>query len=204
MERSIVIPGEQGLVLEGIYVGGEVGGAVVAPPHPLYGGNLESPVVGEVCHACNLSGRASLRFNWRGVGASGGERSGEAADAQADYGAALEELAASVEGPLIASGYSFGACAAVAAAAREPRVQQLVLIAPPASMLDADAFASFPGRMLLVCGGRDELAPASALDPLLSDPSRQTLRMIPESDHFFMDGLAEVGRHVREWLGVPR
>jgi len=202
VERSIVIPCEEGLALEGIYVSGELGGAVVAPPHPLYGGSLESPVVGEVSHACALAGRASLRFNWRGVGASAGERSGEAADALADYRAALSELAASVEGPLLAAGYSFGACAAVAAAVTEPRVQQLVLIAPPASMLDAEALSGFAGRALLVAGGRDELAPASALEPLVAQAESRRLEVIPEADHFFMDGLADVGRHVREWLGV--
>jgi alpha/beta superfamily hydrolase len=175
VERSIVIPCEEGLALEGVYVSGELGGAVVAPPHPLYGGSLESPVVGEVSHACALAGRASLRFNWRGVGASAGERSGEAADALADYRAALSELAASVEGPLLAAGYSFGACAAVAAAVTEPRVRQLVLIAPP---------------------------PASALEPLVAQAESRSLEVIPEADHFFMDGLADVGRHVREWLGV--
>lgn len=202
MERSIVIPGEDGLALEGIFVTGEVGGAVVAPPHPLYGGSLESPVVGEVAHACGVAGLANLRFNWRGVGASGGERSGEAADALADYGAALAELAASAEGPLLAAGYSFGACAAVAAAAAEPRVQRLVLVAPPASMLDAAALANFSGRALLLAGGRDELAPADALDSLVANADGRSLEVIPAADHFFMDGLSDVGRLVREWLGV--
>jgi alpha/beta superfamily hydrolase len=201
LERSIVIACEEGLALEGIFSGGDLGGAVIAPPHPLYGGSLESPVVGEVAHACTLAGKASLRFNWRGVGASGGERSGEVKDALADYRAALAELAASTEGPLLAAGYSFGACAAVLSAATEPRVRQLVLIAPPASMLDTDALRAFTGRALLLAGGRDELAPAADLEGLVSADAH-TLEVISEADHFFMDGLAEVGRHVREWLGV--
>ena len=63
-ERPIVIaaPGDRSLALEGIFVSGEgdgAAGAVIAPPHPLYGGSLESPVVAEVAHACARAGIAT-------------------------------------------------------------------------------------------------------------------------------------------------
>jgi len=204
-ERPIVIAfaDDPALALEGIYVAGEgpePGGAVVAPPHPLYGGSLESPVVGEVAHACGQAGRAAIRFNWRGVGASAGERSGEAGDAAADYGAALDYLAETVEGPLLAGGYSFGAVAALRVGAAHPRVDRLVLVCPPASMLDADTIAGFSGRALVVAGGRDEIAPPAALETLFGD-ERHHFELVPEADHFFMDGLAGLGRIVSRWLG---
>ena len=73
-ERDVAIPlADASLALEGIYVAGANGdasGAVVAPPHPLFGGSMDSPVVNEVAWACRTAGLASLRFNWRGVGAS--------------------------------------------------------------------------------------------------------------------------------------
>jgi alpha/beta superfamily hydrolase len=205
-ERAIAIAGleEASAALEGIYVAGQgpdAAGAVIAPPHPLYGGSLESPVVAEVAYACARVGIASVRFNWRGVGASAGERSGEPADADADYAAAVDYLAETVSGPLLASGYSFGAAAAVRAAARTPRIRRLVLVAPPPSLLDAEALAAFSGRALLVAGGRDELASASRLEPLVDGEVRRALEVIPEADHFFMDGLATLGRVVGEWLG---
>ncbi|HKX46761.1 MAG TPA: hypothetical protein VJP77_08665, partial [Planctomycetota bacterium] len=70
-ERPAIIPllddrGE-GLALEGLFVPiepGTRGGAVIAAPHPLMGGSMESPVVTELAHACQRSGRGSLRFNW--------------------------------------------------------------------------------------------------------------------------------------------
>jgi alpha/beta superfamily hydrolase len=205
-ERAIVIASldDASAALEGIYVAGdgpEAGGAVIAPPHPLYGGSLESPVLAELAHACAQAGIATVRFNWRGVGASAGQRSGDGADADADYAAALDYLAETVPGPLLASGYSFGASAALRAAARTPRIRRLVLVAPPPSLLDPQALAAFHGRALLVAGGCDELAPASALEPLVDGEARRALEVIPEADHFFLDGLATLGRVVVEWLG---
>lgn len=205
-ERAIVIaaPDDPTHALEGVYVAGhgpDAAGAVIAPPHPLYGGSLESPVVAEVAHACARVGIATIRFNWRGVGASAGERSGEAADADADYGAAVDYLAETVSGPLLATGYSFGAAAAVRASTRNPRIRRLVLVSPPPSLLDAELLAAFSGRALLVVGGRDELAPAAALEPLVDGEARRSLGVIPEADHFYMDGLATVGRIIAEWLG---
>ena len=98
LERMVAIPlGAAGEALEGVYLGGPDGsdsGAVVAPPHPLYGGSMDSPVVNEVSYACRKAGLAALRFNWRGVGASAGRPSGEVADADADYAALLGQVPA--------------------------------------------------------------------------------------------------------------
>lgn len=207
-ERPIVIVGEgaDAPALEGVFVAGEPGdarGALIAAPHPLYGGHLESPVVGEVAHACGRVGAATVRFNWRGVGASAGERSGDAEAADADYLAALLHLAETVEGPLLACGYSFGAATALRVGARHARVDRLILVAPPASMLDPVRVEAFAGRALWVAGGRDELAPAGPLTALVGGSSHHQLELIPEADHFFMDGLASLGRLVSSWLESP-
>jgi hypothetical protein len=214
-ERATVIavPGDAGLVLEGLYVraaqagdDGEAGavfappGAVIAPPHPLYGGSMASPVVGELAWACQKAGYATLRFDWRGVGASHGVPSGEAADADADYGAALVHMAETVSGPLLLAGYSFGAASAVRIATREPRVRRLVLVAPPPALLDAKALERFPGSALLLTGERDVHARPGELRALVSGNARRRLEVIPEADHFFLTGLAAIPRIVSEWL----
>jgi hypothetical protein len=199
----VVIPlaGDPDRALEGIFVpGAGDDGALVAPPHPLYGGSLENPVVGEIAWACQRAGLATLRFNWRGVGASAGERSGEPADADADYASALAELAASVPGLLVAAGYSFGAAAALRVALREARVRRLVLVAPPPSLLDAAALAAFRGRLLVVTGEQDAIAPPAALREQSAAAARCVFEEIPEADHFFGAGLARLGQVVHAWL----
>jgi len=191
--------------LDGIFVRGEgpePGGALLAPAHPLFGGSMAAPVLSELAHACKRAGYASVRFDWRGVGASAGRPSGEAADADADLAAALVYLAETVPGPLLLAGYSFGALAALRAAARQPRVRRLLLVAPPVSDVDAAQLREFKGRALLVAGERDALAPVSALEAWAGDDPRCRVASIPEADHFFGSGLVELGRAVAHWLGA--
>jgi alpha/beta superfamily hydrolase len=203
-ERGVVIAlGDGTLALEGIYLAGDgpdAGGAVIAAPHPLYGGSMESPVVNEIAHACQRAGLASLCFNWRGVGASAGEPSGEAVAADADYAAAALHLAETVSGPLVAAGYSFGAAAAVRVGAQHPRVWRLLLISPPPSLLAAAALKGFRGAVLMLTGEHDAIAPARALEDLAASLPRATLRVVAEADHFFMAGLGEIARAVGDWL----
>lgn len=175
-------------------------GAVVAPPHPQYGGSMDSPVVNELCWACAKAGVASVRFNWRGVGASTGETSGDPAQADADFAAALAHVAESVPGPVIACGYSFGAAAALRAALRHPRIERLLLVAPPPALLDAEGFRALERRALVLVGQEDGMAPLSELSALCDGAADTRIEVIPEADHFFMTGLADVARLSAAWL----
>jgi hypothetical protein len=192
--------------LEGVFLPGREpvrGGAVIAPPHPLYGGSMESPVANELAWACAHSGVASLRFNWRGVGGSAGEPSGDPGDAEEDYAAALAHQGETTPGSLVACGYSFGACAALRAGSREPRVRRLVLVAPPPALLDRGLLAARGSGALVVAGAEDRIAPPRQLEALAA-ASGARLHAIAEADHFFGAGLAEIGRVVREWLAGDR
>ncbi len=190
--------------LEAIYVAAgpdAAKGAVVAPPHPLYGGSMDSPVVNEVAYACFKAGLDTVRFNWRGVGASSGRPSGDAADADIDYGSALEHLAETVPGKLTACGYSFGSAAAVRVAAAHPRVERLILVAPPPALVEPGAVAASGMPVLVLTGALDHLAPAAELEAAFASVPQVELKVIPETDHFFATGLAELARCAAGWLG---
>jgi alpha/beta superfamily hydrolase len=207
-ERAVTIPvGDGGLVLDGIFVSGDDparGGAVIAAPHPLYAGSMDSPVVNELAHAVHKAGMASLRFNWRGVGASGGAPSGAPEDAVSDFSAAFEQLNQTVAGPILPCGYSFGAAAALSATRGAPRAQRLVMVAPPPPMLDPRALAEVPGAVLVIAGENDVIAAPGSLEPLIAGAPAARLVVIPGANHFFAMGLADIGRIAFEWLGgVP-
>jgi alpha/beta superfamily hydrolase len=201
-ERQIAIPMRGGaLVLDGIFVPGAAGsrrGAVIAPPHPLYGGSMDSPVLSQMAHACAGAGLATLRFDWRGVGGSAGLPSGERADADEDYHAALDHLAETVEGPVCVCGYSYGAAAALRAAGRDQRVRDAILVAPPPSLIDASDLGD-ARRALVLVGEEDEIASPDALRALVSHWRSASLVIVPGADHFFGVGLTEIGRAITAW-----
>ena len=103
-ERGIAIGfGDAGEALEARYTAGEdaaSGGSVIAAPHPLYGGSIDSPVGEESAFGFRQAGLATLSFNWRGVGASAGQPSGEPEHADEDYAAASGSQAAAASGAI--------------------------------------------------------------------------------------------------------
>lgn len=210
IEKMVTVPapGEAGGALEAVFLppeGVARGAAVVAPPHPLYGGSMDNPVVSEVAYAFQELGLAALRFNWRGVGASTGAPSGDPDEAARDYRAALEQAAETAPGELVAAGYSFGAVAALAAASSEglPRpVGRLVLVAPPPALLPPGALADAPAPMLVVTGAADALAPPTALSQQLEGCPGARLEVIARADHFFGAGLGELRRVLLDVLGA--
>jgi hypothetical protein len=189
--------------LEGVFQAGHAGnpyGSVIAPPHPLYGGSMDAPVVNEIAWASARAGIAAVRFNWRGVGASAGVASGDPRDADADYAAALAHVAATVPGKVVACGYSFGAAAALRAARLHPRIGRVLLVAPPAPLLERGALRELGRPTLVLTGSDDRLAPAAALAAELEEVPLARLEVLKGADHFFVSGLAELSRLAREWL----
>ncbi len=190
---------DEGLVLEGVWQSGDAPGAVVAPPHPLYGGSFDSPVVNEIAHALYRQGSASLRFNWRGVGGSQGSATGELGSAERDYRAALELVVENSGAPVTAAGYSFGAVAALRLALNDRRVGKLVLVAPPVEMIKALHLELLNQPVRVLVGGCDEFAPADELSELFSRLPAARVGVIADADHFFVQtGLGELARQLQE------
>ncbi len=73
-------------------------------------------------------------------------------------------------------------------------------MAPPPALFDVHALAGLGRRLLLLTGEHDEFAPPEALEAIASGIPSATLHVIPEADHFFMNGLADISRIVQAWL----
>lgn len=157
-------------------------GVVVTHPHPLYGGDMDNPVVLAVCRAYRRKGFSTLRFNFRGVGGSGGRHDqgvGERADARA-AGSAMADLGLT---EIDLAGYSFGSWVNANAGAGFSR---MVMVSPPLAFIDFGPPAALPNLHLIVTGGRDEIAP-----PGLIERARRAwnpaaaFEVIPGADHFY-------------------
>lgn len=197
-ERGVTIPVEgEEIALEGVWQDGTDGAAVVAPPHPSYGGSLDNPVVNELAYALYTAGYASLRFNWRGVGASQGEITRDLDAAMADVRAAVRHVRETVELPIVGAGYSFGAAVILHVALADDCFIQTIAVAPPVEMVEQLPLDRLDRPLHVIVGGRDPYAPFEALAPLIETLPNAELEIIPEANHFFADaGLAELYQRV--------
>jgi alpha/beta superfamily hydrolase len=165
--------------------------AVVCHPHPLYGGNMHNKVVHRLDRALFRAGYTTLRFNFRGVGASAG-RWGEGVGERDDTRAAVEEMFGRHPGlPMAIAGFSFGAGRAAELAMEDERIQRLICVG--SGQWVPDALAEAPQRslpILLVHGERDVVAPLAPIERwVTAHPGRAKLVVIPNADHFFAESL---------------
>jgi uncharacterized protein len=178
------------------------GVAVICHPHPLHGGTMDNKVVQTLARACLQLGWQTVRFNFRGVGASEGawdEGVGEVDDALAVIAAHRQEAGA---GEFVLAGFSFGAYVASQAAARLPEAdkpQRLVLVGPSTQK---QQMASVPADTLVVHGEVDEVVPLSAtLD--WARPQSLPVLVFPGVGHFFHGQLGLLKNVVVQHLQRP-
>src|SRR5690606_32812809 len=105
------------------------GVAVVCHPHPLHGGTMDNKVVQTLARAFVQLGYRSVRFNFRGIGAS--EGTWDAGQGEVDDALAVAAHFRNAGEPVVLGGFSFGGYVASQAAARlDPPAERLVLVAP--------------------------------------------------------------------------
>ena len=187
--------------------------AVVAHPHPLYGGTMDNKVVTTLARAFSEAGAAVLRFNFRGVGASEGEHDegrGETDDMLRVVEHAIETHP---KLPVLLAGFSFGGAVAVRASGRVD-FAQLVLVAPGFRRITEAGFGSppdpddpalgAPGRhttanTVIVHGDRDETVPLS--DSIAWAARRDVaVVVVPGGEHFFHRKLHVLREIVTRWV----
>jgi alpha/beta superfamily hydrolase len=177
------------------------GVAVIAHPHPLFGGTMDNKVVQTVARAFTQGGWTAVRFNFRGVGASEGvydEGRGEIEDMLAVV------RQAAPEGALALAGFSFGGVVTSQVFARlqpERSIERLVLVAPATSRFAA---ASIPEaaheQTLVIHGEQDDTVPLQAVMDW-ARPQLLPVTVVPGGGHFFHGQLpllkSLVARHLR-------
>jgi hypothetical protein len=177
--------------------------AVVCHPHPLHGGTLHNKVVHRVSSVLHGLGAAVLRFNFRGVGGSAGQHEQGAGELE-DARAALRWMEARYpDAHRWVAGFSFGAWVAARLAASEPRVERLILVAPPLATSDFSVLESATVPKLVIQGTRDDLCPLAALEGVFpSWATPKTLIRVEGASHFFDRRLAALADALRQSLSA--
>ncbi|HEU4592084.1 MAG TPA: alpha/beta hydrolase [Steroidobacteraceae bacterium] len=173
---------------------------VVCHPHSLKGGTMDNKVAHTLARAMIECGAPAFRFNFRGVGASGGAF---------DHGRGeVDDLAAVVaEGRrrfpgacLWLGGFSFGAFVALRAAPRLAPVK-LVAVAPPVVGYELGEVQAPDCDWMLAQGDADDVvSPGAVLDWAARQSRKPRLHVLAGAGHFFHGRLHELKPLVVDFL----
>jgi len=166
--------------------------ALIAHPHPLFGGTADNKVVTTLARTFRELGCITLRPSFRGVGGSEGEHDhgiAETDDLLAVHAWARDRFGNAL--PVVLAGFSFGAYVVTRVALRlaeqnEP-AHRLVLVGTASGCIEGlrqYETASVPTNTIVIHGARDETVP---LDNVLAwaEPINLPVTVIPGADHFF-------------------
>lgn len=173
---------------------------VVCHPHPLYGGDMNNNVVMSICAALVKNAIACLRFNFRGVGESGG-RYGEGLAEQDDAKAAIDFLSSlpEIDSQRIGlAGYSFGGMVTLPVALSDNRVKSLALISPAIKEADRARLKDYSHPKLIVVGDADTSVPFQPFRKYFTD-ARQ-YQIIAGADHFWWGNEDELSGRVAQFF----
>jgi alpha/beta superfamily hydrolase len=174
--------------------------AVICHPHPLHGGTMTNKVVTTLAKTLDTFGATTLRFNYRGVGASDGEYD-HAIGEYDDLIAMTHWLRTQHPGSqLILAGFSFGSfLVAKAAAACQPAL--LITVAPAIKRQAYGDYPQYAGPWCLIQGDEDELTPASTVYAWADQhPTPPSIMRIPDASHFFHGKLGDIEARLGAYL----
>ena len=177
----------EALIDEPVLAQGETtrGVALIAHPHPLFGGTMDNKVVQTLARAFTQCGWRAVRFNFRGVGASEGVHDEGRGEAQ-DLLAVVEQCAP--EGPLALAGFSFGSFVlshALTTLWPVRDIEKLVLVGTATSRFNvADLPPAAHPRTLVIHGELDDTVPLSTVMDW-ARPQSLPVTVVPGSSHFF-------------------
>ena len=176
------------------------GVALIAHPHPLFGGTMDNKVVQTLARAAVATGWQTWRFNFRGVGQSEGVH--DAGVGEADDALQVLEQIHTPGQPVVLAGFSFGAfvicraLAALAAADRLADVSRVVLVGTAAARFEVPALPmAVAEQALVIHGEQDDTVPLLAVMDW-ARPQHLPVTVVPGVEHFFHGQLPLLKRMV--------
>ncbi len=202
---NLFIPASHGQ-LEAIIkepAGGRRGIGLVCHPHPLGGGTMHNKVVFRAAAGLVDAGLATIRFNFRGVGASTGEHN-EVTGGIEDICDVLDYISANYpDEEVTLAGFSFGSRTGLAVGIDDERVVRLISIGTPVDKyVDYEFLAGLRKPILFVHGDRDEFGSVENLRPLVEKVAQNAdteLVIFENCGHFFDEHLNELRDTIAKW-----
>lgn len=174
--------------------------ALVAHPHPLFGGTMDNKVAVTLARTLVQLGYVTYRSNFRGVGATEGEHDNGIGERD-DLMAVIEHMRADPEHgtlPLVLAGFSFGTVVLshVAERLREAGVaiERIVFVGTAASRWDV---APVPENALVIHSELDETVPIASVFEW-ARPQELPVIVVPGAEHFMHRKLHILKRIVTE------
>ncbi|WP_179947963.1 alpha/beta hydrolase [Thiomonas intermedia] len=218
--RKRLVPGPVGPIEVAVDApeGAPRGLALVAHPHPLFGGTMDNKVAQTLARAWLKLGFVAVRPNFRGVGETAGLHDhgvGETDDLLAVLDFFASELAAETRAeaetlPLALAGFSFGAAVAARCAQalrqRGRALQHLTLVGTAVTRFEvpqvrpADA-APLAETLLVLHGEQDDVVPLQAVYDW-ARPQSLPVVVFPGAGHFFHGLLLPLRDWVCRWHGA--
>jgi len=164
---------------------------------------MSSNVVFTICEALAQRSIAALRFNFRGIGGSGGTH-GEGIEEQEDIKAALALVSSEVriERERVGlAGYSFGASVALHVAVLNSDVKVLALVSPAVSDSRWEQIEAYSRPVFVISGEHDfVISPEQLRQHMKDNDELKQCEVIPGADHFWEGYEAEVAEKVAEFF----
>lgn len=200
-EHRGFLPGRMGALEACLTVPEHITGqyiALLGHPHSLKGGSMQNKVVTTLVKLFKTLGIPSLRFNFRGVGASEGLYDAGLGESDDMLDLALLCQEALPEAKLLFAGFSFGSFVAYRAASQIEH-DLLLTVAPPVNHFDFTSFPEDPAPWVLVQGDDDEVIPAKLVLEFAATREISVIRFA-ETGHFFHGKLIELQAELLDML----
>jgi len=191
-DRHVNIPGA-GIALEGTLSkpdgDGQYAGVIICHPHPLYGGDMYNNVVEAVYQELTNRSLIVLRFNFRGVGDSGGSVADSSSNLD-DIGVVIDYLL-TVDGIdtdcIGLVGYSYGGATVLRYAPNDDRVKAIATISPAMTPVDSDPILKYEKPKYFVSGEKDGVVPLNKFKYLVDKVVEpKNYRVVAKADHFWV------------------
>jgi alpha/beta superfamily hydrolase len=179
------------------------GAGLVCHPHPLGGGTMHNKVVYRAAQGLLEAGLITLRFNFRGVGASTGVHEDGVGEFQ-DVKDALDYLTENYPNlPITFAGFSFGSRVGTETTMDDDRVVRLISIGTPVDKYDFSFLKNVRKPILFVHGDKDEFGSLEYFNELVSAVAKNTDAesvIFQNCGHFFEEHLIQLKDAIHDWV----